>query len=195
MKAVKGNSYIVGGFVRDSILGLKSKDVDFVTDIDYDLLTVIFRENDFTVDEVGKKYLVLLVTTNHESFEITNFRKDGIYLDGRRPEDVLIGTPEEDARRRDFTCNSLYFDVKTGIIHDFLGTAIEDCENKVLKFIGNPNDRLKEDYLRGWRFYRFIDKGFTPDKKSLRAVRENFGKICSVAPERIINEIERIVLK
>ncbi len=190
------NSVLVGGAVRDSILGLKPKDWDFSTDIPYDELRKIFTDAGFTVKEEGKQFLVMICSKNGWQFEIANFRDDGTYLDGRRPESVTIGTPESDSFRRDFTINSLFLNLTTDKIQDFTGEGISDMINKRLKFVGKPIDRLKEDFLRVFRFYRFLDKliDFKPGAKDLKAVRNYFGEACTkVTPERIRLELERMV--
>lgn len=167
-------SCFVGGCVRDMLLGKSPKDFDFVTDIDYDNLKSIFEGQGFTIKETGKNFLVLNVIKNGEEFEIANFRKDGTYEDGRRPESVSIGTIEDDAERRDLTVNALYFSIRKRIVIDPTGMGLDDIMNKTLRFVGNPKDRLQEDSLRAYRFYRFLGKGFYADPKSLRAVRTQF---------------------
>jgi len=188
-------SVLVGGAVRDSILGLKPKDWDFATDIPYNELKEKFREKGFKVQEEGKQFLVMIISKDGEQYEIANFRTDGTYTDGRRPDSVSIGTPKEDAFRRDFSVNALFFNLTTMKVQDFTGCGIKDILNKELKFVGKPEDRLKEDKLRVFRFYRFIDKlGFKPGTKDLKAVRTYFDEACKeVASERIKNEIEKIV--
>jgi len=189
------NSSMVGGSVRDIILKKKPKDFDFVTDINYDRIKNIFKEHDFQVKEVGKQFLVVIVSKNGMDYEIANFRKDGTYKDGRRPESVEIGTIFDDAKRRDFTINAIYYNLLSKEVIDPNLEGIFDIENKVLKFIGNPEDRIQEDYLRVIRFYRFISKTkFTPDKRSLKEVRRNFEDAQKkVSSERFRNEIERII--
>lgn len=188
-------SYLVGGCVRDSINLVASKDWDFVTDIPYDTIKEVLLNKfpDMTFKETGKQFLVLNCILNDITYEVANFRKDGVYLDGRRPESVEIGTIEEDANRRDFTINAMYWN------YDGLKTPIYDSvsniKNKVLKFIGNPHDRISEDALRVFRFYRFIKtKGLVPDKPSLQAVRSHFDLAMKVSSHRVMMEIERIVL-
>jgi len=184
---------VVGGFVRDAILGKEPKDLDFVSSVDYETLLEVFKSNNFIVKECGKKFLVFSVTKNGETFEIANFRKDGTYVDGRRPEGVGIGSIYEDSQRRDFTVNALYFELSSESLLDPTGQGIIDISNKCLRFVGNPKERLNEDALRGLRFYRFLKKGFTPEPKSLREVRTNFSEILMKSdPERVRMEIERM---
>lgn len=187
-------SYLVGGCVRDYILHTEPKDFDIVTDVPYDLLEKDFRDAGWKVNATGKAFLVLSISKNGRQYEIANFRKDGIYKDGRRPESVEIGTIEEDAARRDFTINALYFDLNDYETLDPTGKGKSDLEKKVLRFIGKPEERIKEDYLRIFRFYRFASKGFRPDPKSLRAVREYFTDAYSqITPERVRSELEKMI--
>lgn len=194
LKSKSSKVYLVGGCVRDWLTGKEPKDFDIVTDIHMDDIEQIFTENGWTVDAVGKQFLVMFVSKNDQQYEISNFRKDGVYVDGRRPDSVKIGTLEEDAARRDFTVNSIYYDpIDNTIIDPNNGRA--DIDNKVLKFIGKPKDRIREDYLRVFRFFRFLSKGFTPDKNSLRACRELFNEAyLKTTPERVRVEIERMSL-
>lgn len=187
------NSYLVGGCVRDSLLGKTPKDFDFVTDIPYDELQVLFSNAGFTVKEEGKQFLVMIVSKDGNDYEVSNFRKDGTYTDGRRPEKVEIGTIYDDAMRRDFTINALYINLKTKELEDPTGQGVEDILSTTLRFVGKPEDRIKEDYLRGWRFFRFIKKGLNPDRNSLRAVRANWAEIYKNSnSERVLNELDKL---
>lgn len=191
---LSNESYFVGGCVRDVLISKEPKDFDFVTSTPYDTLVKYFTNEGYTVKEKGKQFLVLIISKNEHQFEIANFRKDSTYTDGRRPDSVDIGTIEEDALRRDLSVNSCYVNTKTFTVKDPTGQGIDDINTKTLRFVGNPKDRIKEDKLRVFRFYRFISKGFTPDKRSLQACREHFSEATkTVAPERIRAEIEKIV--
>jgi len=189
------NSCIVGGSVRDIILYKKPKDFDFVTDVEYNILKNEFIKQGFNVKEVGKQFLVLLVSKNGIDYEIANFRKDRTYKDGRRPESVQIGTIFDDAQRRDLTINALYFNLLNRKIQDPNLQGLFDIDQKILRFIGKPEDRIEEDKLRVFRFYRFIQKTeFIPEKNSLKAVRSNFERaIKETSSERIKSEVERMI--
>jgi poly(A) polymerase len=114
--------------------------------------------------------------------------------DGRHPNSTDVGTIDDDAQRRDFTCNSLYFRLSDEVLLDPTGMGLTDLLDRKLRFVGNPNDRLQEDGLRMMRFYRFLDKGFEPDSKSLRAVRENWNDMFSkLTPDRARVELEKII--
>jgi len=194
LKEQSTNNWLVGGCVRDLLVGKNPKDFDIVTDTPMDALQKAFEQADWDVKSTGQNFLVLNISKNGRMFEIANFRKDGVYSDGRRPETVQIGTIEEDAIRRDFTINALYFDPYTEKILDPTGMGLKDIETRTLRFVGRPNDRIKEDYLRVFRFYRFLRKGFTPHPKSLRACREMFNEAyAKTTPERVRAEIEKMI--
>lgn len=190
---VSENSFIVGGSVRDILLDKTPKDFDFVTDISYDKLKEIFSSKEFSFKETGKQFLVFNLNYNGVDYEIANFRRDGTYTDGRHPNSVEIGTIEDDMTRRDFTINAMYFNYKSGLV--CTKQSFEDIKNRKLRFIGSPEDRIKEDGLRVMRFYRILkSKNLIPDEKSLRAARTHFDKMLQVSPHRIMMEIERICL-
>lgn len=187
------NTYLVGGCVRDHLMGKKPHDFDIVTDVHMDKIEEVFSANDWKVDATGKEFLVMNVSRNGHMYEIANFRKDGEYKDGRRPDTVEIGDVETDSARRDFTVNAIYYNPFTGKYMDPQGGR-KDLKDLRLKFIGRPKDRIKEDYLRIFRFYRFLSKGFTPDKRSLKACREFFNEAyLKTTPERVRVEIEKMV--
>jgi poly(A) polymerase len=192
LKNYSANNFFVGGCVRDDLLGRKPKDYDIVTDIPMDLLEAVFTGAGWRVTGAGKAFLVLNVSKGHQQFEIASFRKETNY-DGRRPQSVDIGTMQEDAHRRDFTVNALYKNPWTGEIIDPTGQGKRDLADRVLRFIGDPRDRIKEDRLRVFRFYRFLTKGFKPDKKSLQVCRTMFGESYKqTTPERVREELEKM---
>lgn len=186
------NSYLVGGSIRDILLDKEPKDFDFVTDLSYDQLKTIFDGPQFQFKETGKQFLVFNLNYNGVDYEIANFRADGTYTDGRRPDSVSIGTIEEDLMRRDFTINNCYWNFNGLVIKR---QSLFDIRDRVLRFVGNPEDRIIEDGLRIMRFYRLVkSKDLIPDKNSLRAVRTNFDKVLAVSSHRIMMELERICL-
>ena len=130
---------------------------------------------------------------NPSLYEVTEW-SDELWSDGRRPDSVQVGTIEEDAMRRDFTINSLYLNPWTGEIHDPTGRGLEDLKNRIIRFNGKASDRIKEDYLRIFRAYRFSSQlGFEIDKKTLKACRTYFGTACNVVSgQRILIEIEKM---
>ena len=194
LRSFSQNNYLVGGCVRDSLIGREPKDFDIVTDVHMDTIENAFIDNGWTVDSVGKQFLVMFVSKNGEQYEIANFRKDVGFSDGRRPDEAIIGNLTTDAARRDFTVNSIYYDPINGLYLD-PNNGMKDAKERILRFIGRPQDRIREDYLRIFRFYRFLSKGFTPDKKSLKACRELFNEAYGqTTAERVRIEVERMVL-
>ncbi len=187
---VSPNSYLVGGATRDIILGECVKDYDFVSDISYERLKEVFSECKFK--ETGTEYLVFNLNYNGEDYEIAMFRKDSNKSDGRRPDSVEIGTIYEDALRRDFTTGNIFWNPNELFI---LEQSVDDILERKLRFVGSPEQRLKEDTLRGIRFYRILKtKNLIPDAESLKAVRRNWKDIISSNEHRIMLEIEKICL-
>lgn len=185
------NSYLIGGCTRDIILGLEPKDYDFVTDIPYSELKELFSECKFK--ETGTEFLVFNLNYNGNDYEIANYRKDSPESDGRKPQSVQIGTIEEDQARRDFTINVIGWNPEDLRITE---ESLDDILERKLRFVGNPEERLHEDYLRGWRFLRLVKtKNLIPDAASLRAVRRNWEKIYNSSnPHRVMLELEKICL-
>jgi len=194
LKNYSKNNYLVGGCVRDSLMGKTPKDYDIVTDTPIKLLEKTFGDNGWSVGTSGMNFLVLNISKNHVQYEIANFRKDGKYEDGRRPDSVEVGTIDDDAARRDFTVNSLYCNPFSGVVIDPTGLGLKDIEDRTLRFIGKPSHRIEEDRLRIFRFYRFLLKGFKPEIKSHKACRSMFREsLPMITPERIREEIEKMV--
>jgi len=183
----KYKAYIVGGSVRDIILGnLKPHDVDIATNMPMDELGKMFKTYD-----IGRSKDFGIVTIKHggHDFEIAQFRNDGTYFDGRRPESVQItGKFQDDAERRDFTINAMGIDAK-GIIVDYFDGK-RDIKNKVLKTVGDPYKRFGEDHLRMMRLARFASKlDFDIDKDTSKAAQKLSHNIADLAPERIKDEL------
>ena len=183
----KYKAYIVGGSVRDIILGnLKPHDVDIATNMPMDELGKMFKTYD-----IGKSKDFGIVTVKHGGFdfEIAQFRNDGTYFDGRRPESVTItGKFKEDVERRDFTINAMGINAKGEIIDYFDGRR--DIVNRVLKTVGDPYKRFGEDYLRMMRLARFSSKlGFDVEKETEKAAQKLSHNIAGLAPERIKDEL------
>ena len=193
------NNFLVGGCVRDSLMNLTPKDYDIVTDIPVTTVSQMFEENGWRVDRTGEVFLVTNISKDGFQYEIANFREDTKSSDGRRPEGVQVADIYSDAKRRDFTVNAIYYNPMNDTYYDPLDevshqSGIRDAKDLILRFVGRPHERIKEDYLRVFRFYRFLSKGFNPDKKSLKACREMFNEAyCNTTPERIRVEIEKAV--
>jgi len=180
-------AYIVGGTVRDIILGnLKPHDIDIATNAPMDELGRMFKTFD-----IGKSrdFGIVVVRYGSFSFEVAQFRQDGKYKDGRRPEAVTIsGSFEQDAARRDFTINAMGINASGEIIDYFDGR--KDIQNKVLKTVGDPRERFGEDYLRMLRAPRFASKlGLEIEKGTEKAIQKLSTNIKELAPERIYDEL------
>lgn len=196
INALNSQAYIVGGCVRDILLNKNVNDYDVVTNCNLDLLNFELIKNDWKIVEAGKQFLVTIVSKNGFDYEISNFRKDGTYSDGRRPDFVEIGDINSDQQRRDLTINALYMCPYTKEILDPSNMGLSDIKNKIIRMNGNPEERIREDLLRIMRVYRFSNVlGFTIDKRTLKACRKNFNKMVEkIPPERIKNEIEKMCL-
>lgn len=194
IKNITPTAYLVGGCVRDMVISKKPKDFDVVTDCNLDVLSNDLKINGWKVDEAGKQFLVTIVSKNGFNYEVCNFRKDGTYTDGRRPDSVEIGDIVSDSERRDLTINALYFDPFTSKYLDPTNKGLQDIKNKVIRLNGNPNKRIEEDLLRIMRVYRFSNQlGFEIDKNTLKACRRNFNDMAvKIPPERIKNEVEKM---
>ncbi|MFK8138113.1 MAG: CCA tRNA nucleotidyltransferase [Bdellovibrionales bacterium] len=182
-------AYIAGGAVRDSLLGVSPKDFDIATDANTDDIERLFDDT----YAVGKAFGTIVVNIDRSSFEVTRFRKDGEYKDGRRPETVEFSVPEEDAKRRDFTINALFFDSKTDQLIDFVGGQ-KDLNDGVLRFVGDAFSRIKEDKLRIMRGIRFVGQlGFLIDEQGFSAIKEYSYALPQVSTERITTEFKKIL--
>src|SRR5205814_10631918 len=143
-------AYFAGGCVRDMVRGLVPKDFDIATDGTPDVVQKIFPHT----YAVGAHFGVVVVVEKGLNFEVATFRSDGAYLDHRHPVDVRFSSPEDDAKRRDFTVNGMFFDPEKNELIDFVGGRT-DLEAKVVRAIGDPAARFAEDRLRMLRAVRF----------------------------------------
>ncbi len=172
------------------LLGKEPHDIDIATDARPEQVQALFRR---TYD-VGAHFGVIVVNEESFSFEVATFRADGIYLDGRRPETVEFSTPQSDAARRDFTINGMFFDPVREEIVDYVGGE-KDLAARVLRAIGDPAQRFREDRLRMLRAVRFgAHLGFEIEEETWRAVRENAGEIHQVSAERIRDELSKLLV-
>ena len=182
-------AYFAGGCVRDQLLGLEAKDYDVATSARPEQVQELFRR---VTDLTGKSFGVLRVMHGEETFEVATFREDGRYIDGRRPESVSFVTPEEDARRRDFTINGMFFDPIANCIIDYVGGEA-DLGAKIIRAIGKPADRFAEDHLRLLRAIRFATRlKFTIEPETWAAICAAAPSIRTVSAERIRDELNRI---
>ena len=183
-------AYFAGGCVRDLVRGLAPKDFDVATDAPPEAVQKIFPHT----YAVGAKFGVIVVVENGTNFEVATFRSDDAYVDGRRPVAVHFSSPEEDAKRRDFTINGMFFDPAKNQVIDFVGGRA-DIEAKLVRAIGDPGQRFSEDRLRMLRSVRFAALlDFRIDHQTWDALVANAASINEISAERIREEIVRIFL-
>jgi poly(A) polymerase len=183
-------AYFAGGCVRDMVRGLIPKDYDIVTDARPEVVQTLFPRT----FAVGAHFGVIIVLENGFQFEVATFRSDDAYVDGRHPSAVHFSSPEEDARRRDFTINGMFYDPVTEQVIDLVrGRA--DIDAKLVRAIGDPAQRFAEDRLRMLRAVRFATVlDFQIDKKTWDALVANAASINQISAERIRDELVRIFL-
>lgn len=183
-------AYFAGGYVRDKLLGLESHDIDIVTSAEPEKIEKLF---DKTVP-IAKKFGIIFVVLSAKNYEVATFRKEAGYLDARRPSEVHFTNAKEDATRRDFTINGLFYDPIAKKTIDFVG-GVEDIKKKTIRFIGNANERIEEDNLRLMRAIRFkIVLGFQYEDATFKSVRVNANLIKNVSSERIRDELNKILI-
>ncbi len=181
-------AYIVGGYVRDSLLNIESDDIDITTNATPQDLKRIFNVE----GSIGEKYLSVVVNQDEYSFEVTTFRKDISYTNHRHPVTEITDKLEEDLIRRDFTINALLMD-SAGNILDY-HNGLLDLKNKQIRAIGNPNIRFDEDALRILRACHFVAKlGFDIEQSTFDAMINNAKNVSLLSSERIIDELNKIV--
>ncbi len=181
---------LVGGCVRDRLLGLEPGDYDVATSAHPSEIERVFPD----AIAVGASFGVMLRRAGSFQTEIATFRSEGDYGDGRRPDAVRFEeTPERDSRRRDFTINALYEDPATGAVLDFHGGR-EDLASRRIRAVGEPGRRFAEDHLRMMRAVRFAARlGFEVESGTATAIRAHAAEIRRIAPERVRDELSRIL--
>ncbi|HWN97311.1 MAG TPA: CCA tRNA nucleotidyltransferase [Methylomirabilota bacterium] len=181
-------AFWVGGCVRDVLLAREPQDYDIATNARPEDTEKLFPK---TIP-VGRQFGVLLVVEGGHEFQIATFRAETDYKDGRRPERVSFSDAREDALRRDFTVNGLFFDPIANQLHDWVGGEA-DLRAKVVRTIGSPDERFAEDHLRLLRAIRFAAQlGFDIEPNTFAAVRKHAGKIRLVSAERIRDELIKL---
>lgn len=182
-------AYLAGGCVRDRILGVPAKDYDIATDARSEVVQHLF-ENTIAV---GARFGVIMVVLDGDHFEVATFRADAEYIDGRHPSAVRFGAIEEDAKRRDFTINGMYYDPARDLIIDIVGGR-RDLRAGVVRAIGDPAARFEEDHLRILRAIRFGARlGFTIEPQTAAAMRHSAASLSRIAAERIGDELVMIL--
>lgn len=182
-------AYYVGGCVRDRMLGFAVEDMDIATDARPEQVLALFDD----ARMVGASFGVALVRHRGFSFEIATFRKDGRYLDFRHPDSVTFGSMKDDARRRDFTINALYQDPVTEEVIDLVeGRA--DFRAKLVRCVGDPHERFREDALRLLRAVRLATRiEFRIEEHTAAALRESATLLQYISGERVRTEVTRML--
>ncbi len=180
---------LAGGCVRDMLLSRTPKDYDIATNATPAQVRKLFPNSRL----VGAKFGVVLVRRNEHDIEVATFRTDGVYTDGRHPDEVTFGSEQDDARRRDFTINGLFLDPKTEEIIDYVGGR-DDIQQGVLRTIGDPDRRFAEDYLRLLRAPRFAARlDFKIEPSTSEAITKLAPNLAHISPERIWMELEELI--
>lgn len=182
-------AYFAGGWVRDYLMGHPSEDIDIATNAPPENILDLFPKTIL----VGLAFGVVIVMVDGHQFEVATFRRDINYTGGRRPSQIELATPEEDASRRDFTINGMFYDPLEDVVHDFVQGA-EDIKHKVIRTIGDPYERFMEDRLRMIRAVRFAARfGFAIDPDTQAAIAANADTLFpAVAMERIWQELSKM---
>jgi len=182
--------YLVGGSVRDLILQIPVYDYDFATNARPEQVMKLFKK----VVPTGIKHGTVTVLMRYAQYEITTYRSDGNYTDGRHPDSVAFSDSlKEDVERRDFTINGLAYDVNNRVIIDYVG-GMGDIEKKIIKTIGDPLQRFSEDGLRPYRACRLAAKlHFSINKKTLEAIPQMLDVASKISVERVRDEIKKML--
>ncbi|MFM1868621.1 MAG: hypothetical protein RL591_2029 [Planctomycetota bacterium] len=182
-------AYFAGGCVRDALLGLEPKDYDIATSATPDEVKQVFPK----ARGVGEAFGVMLVRKASHTIEVATFREDLEYIDGRRPTGIRFADARADAERRDFTINGIFREPLTGAIVDFV-EGERDLRAGIVRAIGDPHARIREDRLRMLRAARFASRlAFTIDPATVDAIRVHASELASVSPERVGDEVRRML--
>lgn len=182
-------AFWAGGCVRDMLMGRTPKDFDIATSASPDQVTSLFPR---TLD-IGKSFGVVQVIVDDRPFEVATFRRDVSYADGRHPEAVEFSGPEEDARRRDFTINGLFYDPAADRVIDYVDGQ-KDIAARLIRAIGDPEERFGEDTLRMLRAARLSSVlEFEIEEHTARTIRKLAQRMTSVSAERIQQELTRLL--
>ena len=190
LKSEGYSAYVAGGAVRDLIMGKTPHDYDIATNARPENIKSMFEK---TID-TGIKHGTVTVIENKTAYEVTTFRRDGEYSDNRHPIEVsYVNEPRTDCMRRDFTINSMMYNPDTGLLDFFCGKR--DIRQGIIRCVGNAETRFKEDALRMLRAVRFkAQLGFTLEDKTAQAIKKCAVLIKKVSRERILDELNKILL-
>ena len=182
----------VGGCVRKAVSGENIDDIDLATSLEPDEIKKRLNKEDIKVIDTGISHGTVTAILNKKKFEITTLRKD-ISTDGRHAKVEFTSNWEQDASRRDFTINAIYADIE-GRIFDPLN-GVSDLQNGIVKFIGSPEERIQEDYLRILRYFRFfIQYSKTDyDQNIIRSIKQYINGLNKISNERIFDELKKIL--
>jgi len=191
LKAAGFISYWAGGCVRDLIMGRSAKDFDIATNAVPDRVMEMFPG----AVAVGKSFGVVRVPVAGNWYEVATFRKDAEYMDGRHPSSITFSDPATDAQRRDFTVNALFYDPIAQQVIDYVGGSA-DIARRIIRAVGVPADRFREDHLRMLRAVRFAATlGFAIDPATANAIRATAVRISAISAERIREELNRLLVE
>lgn len=183
------HALFAGGCVRDRLLRRPASDYDVVTDAVPEAVINLFRRT----LKIGAKFGVVMVLTDGKQVEVATFRTEGGYQDGRHPGHVEFASAKEDAARRDFTVNGMFYDPIEKKVLDFVNGQ-RDLQKRILRTIGNPDERFGEDYLRMLRAIRFAVKlDFNIEPATWQSIQKHAAKIRGISAERISLELEQIL--
>lgn len=193
IKEYGAEAFVVGGCVRDSILGRPVHDYDICTPVPVSELQTVFEEKGYHVIPTGIKHGTITVMINGQGYEITTYRKDGDYSDGRHPDNVEFTSDLiEDLSRRDFTINAMAYNPETGLVDPFGG--FQDIYNHIIRCVGDPCLRFNEDGLRIMRGVRFSAQlGFRIDVNTRQAINDLKDNLGNISAERINSELVKII--
>ena len=182
------DAFWVGGCVRDFLLGRAPGDYDIATSARPEDMEKLFPH---TI-AVGRKFGVMVVVEDKHQFQVATFRAEADYRDGRRPEQVTFGNARADAERRDFTVNGMFYDPVSEKLHDWVGGK-RDLEARVIRTIGDPDERFGEDHLRLLRAVRFSAQlDFKIEEATFHALTRNVARIKGISAERIREELVKL---
>ena len=189
LRAEGFEALLAGGCVRDMLLARQAKDYDVATIARPEVVSKLFRRT----LEVGAKFGVIIVLLDDQQVEVATFRTESGYIDGRHPSEVQFTTAREDASRRDFTINAMFYDPLEEKVIDYFDGR-EDLQRKVIKTVGDAQQRFKEDYLRMLRAVRFSAQlDFKIDQQTWQGICDNSEKISKISGERICMELNGIL--
>lgn len=191
----ESNLYIVGGYVRNSLLGIGNTDIDITGALPVETVIKLSTHLGFRAQVVNKNLGTVLITTNKEQFEYTRFRAES-YADGgnHTPQKVkFVDDIKVDAARRDFTVNALYYDITNKKVLDFFN-GLSDLDKKILRTCNNPETTFKDDGVRILRLVRFVcELGFKPEPKTMQAAINICHNIKDISRERVLKEVRATI--